>query len=244
MNKWLALLTGLLMMGCAIEVTPPTADQVKMQTHTEEVRMTCYQAIQAGLIADANLMANVPAESRTMVVLLNQQGEFSKQMLSLATGRSLDPCAGGTNYYDVQVAELKAKGDMAGRYIDGTLGLAKWVVGGYTVAAILDRAGGDVYTATGGSTIDMYSKNQGSFNKDISGSISGSNNPVTQTTVDNRVCTDCEDDSIVDNDNASIQVVPPFDLDACLADPPNGWDSGHPMYAPGCSCQSFDEGHC
>ncbi len=244
MNKTLALVTGLMLAGCAIEVTPPTIEQVKMQRYTDEVRDHCYSSIQAGLIADATLMAKVPEESRTMVVMLKQQGEFSKQMLAMATGASLDPCAGGTNLYDVQIAELKAKQDMAGKYIDGTLGLAKWVVGGYTVAAILDRAGGTTYSAVGGSTIDVHSKNQGSYNEKVSGNISGSNNPVTSTKVDNRTCTDCDTDSpVFDNDNASIQVEP-FDLQQCLASPPGGWESGHPMYHEGCSCKSFSNGEC
>jgi len=245
MKKGLVLLTGLLMVGGCAKVTPPTPEMIQAQVHTDLVQQTCYEAFQEKAVADAKMLAGIPDDSKTMVILLKQQGDFSKSMMSLATGNSLDPCGGGSNLYDVQIAELKAQSVIAAKYIDGTFGIAKWVVGGVTVAHVLDDLGGVAYNLSGGSKLNISSQNTGSYNSKVGGDVTTTGG--TTINDDSVNCDGCDTPDFgvttaaVEDDNDDEAVILPVEtVTDCIADPPGGLsDSGRPMYDSTYSCETY-----
>ncbi|RLC88480.1 MAG: hypothetical protein DRJ03_02415 [Chloroflexi bacterium] len=241
MNKGLALLTGLLLAAGCAKVTPPTPEMIQAQAHTDMVKQTCYETFLEKSVADAQVLAGIPDESKVMVILLKQQGDFSKSMMSLATGNSLDPCSGGSNLYDVQIAELKAQAVIAAKYIDGSLGLAKWVVGGVTMAHVLDDLGGVAYNLSGGSKMNVNSQNTGSYNEHVGGNIESGGTTVTDNSEN---CDGCETPSFGSvasmgaDEEAEIQ--PVETVADCMTNPPGGVSgAGKPMYNSTYSCETY-----
>lgn len=169
-NTWkaLGLLAVLAMLsGCSIKHTPPTIEEVSVYKIEQSARAACYQARAIASQADAVSMKGVPEKDKLFMILMKQQGDTAKEMLALATNRSLDPCDAGTNLFDVQIAEVRAAVEMN----EDMLGAAKWGVGlglgAWVSIEAIDAlsAGGDVITSlSGGSNYNVDSQNSGSKN--------------------------------------------------------------------------------
>ncbi len=164
-----------LLASCAPVHTPMTSLEAQVQTKHEDTISACHAAQQAKTEAFQRAVSTLDSRDASTLMLLQQQSDFSKTMLALALGTDYDPCAGGATIYDVQIAEVQAGANIVGKYIDGGLGLAKWVVGGLTLNAVLDSAGAATYNyaLSGGSKVNTNSQNSGSFNNETAGDLSG-----------------------------------------------------------------------
>jgi hypothetical protein len=231
MNR-LIVLTAIagLVSGCGI--TQPTGGQLTAHQQTETSRTKCYEAVGTESRNFALSISAIPADQRMMVVMMHNQGELSKQMLSLATGRSLDPCP-ATNMFDAEIAEVQSKNQTVSHVIDGAWGVVPWVVGGFTINALADKAGGYVINNSGSGDVNQASKNSGAFNtagNDLS-------NTASQTNTDNsESCVGCNNEDQTNGEARSI--TPAIDtFDTCEDN--GGW------FSPGCSCHShFIVGKC
>ena len=259
---WLLLAWAL--SGCVSmpEITP---EQASMHRAEEATQATCYQAQQMMSGQMWGALAKVPDEDRAMAMMLMANQLNTQQMLAVATGKSLDPCSGDSNFHDVEIAYLKAQGQLVGQYIDA----AKWGVGlglGYaawnsTVNALAD-AGGTYYSASENAKLNVNSQNKDSWNtagRDVT--TSGDHNLVNN----NDDCIDCDQDKSEEGepevrsdcsvdadclegsecvDNRCVEPgqepTSDFDIEACLDNPPGGVNSyGTPMYNAYTSCKSF-----
>ncbi len=144
----LASITPMLV-GCGI--TQPTLETLKAHEAMQTARIACYEteAVKAN-VAKISL-AQIPREQQMMVVILQQQQDFTKQVLAMVTGKSTDPC-GGTNLFDAQIAEVKARNRTASQITQGALSMVPWIVGGFALTAIADNSGGGSYNAGGDIT--------------------------------------------------------------------------------------------
>lgn len=227
MKKLLALvMIGLLMMGCEAKVPELTTAHSTLALKDAEVLGSCYEALAKTEAAKAANIASLPLESRGMVIMLDQQGAFAKAMVALATGRSMNPCAGVSTIYDVQIQALKTSGQKSGQVLDAT----KWIAGigltAWGVNSLVDALGsGTSYVLSGDSELNQSSKNTGSFNT-AGGDVN--------TTVSTEII------SPEEGEVGETGALPEGTLAECLADPPGGYSSsGTALYTSSLSCNSY-----
>lgn len=143
------------MTGCGIHEFKQGDPLIALEQTKEASKVACYQA-QA---------ANAPNVTSEMATVMIAQQKSYEAIIGAITGKSLDPCSGGTNLNDVLIAEVKSKNEVAGKFIDGAFSTTKVVGGLYFGAKIVDS----VMTAKTGSTetYDFSGNNsfRGSFNK-------------------------------------------------------------------------------
>jgi len=154
------------MTGCVSlpEITPEQASMTRSELATKS---TCYQSQQMMSGQMWGALGQIPEGERAMAVMMMANQQNNAQMLAVATGKSLDPCSGDSNFHDVEIAYLNAQTNLIGQYIDG----AKWGVGlglGYaawntTVHALAD-AGGTFYSASQNAKLNVNSQNKDSWN--------------------------------------------------------------------------------
>jgi hypothetical protein len=238
MKKWtnmLLLSIILLIGGCSAH--QPTTTEITANKDVTMAQTECYRMRTAEAQRFVAQLTQIPPESRMIVVMLHNQGEMTKEIVSAATGHNIDPCK-STNIFDAQIAEVVAKNKAVSDTTGKLTHLGTWIVGGMTVSSVADKIGGEIVNSyNSGSEINQNSKNAGSFNA-VSGDavISGTNN--NSSSVDSS--TDNSGDTDGDAGTSST-----FDLGECMAHPPAGYNlSGDPLWTPSCSCHSHSIGSC
>jgi len=231
--------------GCSIKRTPPTQEEVTVHNNLVTSRAACYAAQGVSSAELWKALSAIPKEDRALAILMVQQSEAGKALLAVATGRTYDPCGGGTNIFDVEIAEMEATAEMYGSYLD----TAKWGLGlglGYlAVDSIMDAVSGSVvnYAVSENGKVNVNSQNSGSMNAVTGDFINeGSNNPVNNSydNIDND-----SDDGIDTGIMSTDPVDPEFTEQQCIDNPPAGYsDAGTPLFSPGCSCNSHARGNC
>jgi len=250
---YLVCIIGMIMLtSCSAHV--PSGGELVAHQQVESSKTKCYEVQIYKEQKLVNSLAAIPPDQRMMVLMMNQQGEFSKQMLAIATGRSLDPCT-GTNLFDAQIAEVHEKNLTVRDSTGKVIGVVPWIVGGLTISALADNAGESVVNSyNSGSEVNSDSKNAGSYNS-VSGDAAIDTSNTITSSVDNSVdnsdnsdnsdnCKEgeCDDGAGTTGDPSTDPV---FDLSSCLANPPAGHSSsGTPLWTSGCSCGSHKANKC
>jgi len=261
--KKIALISLFLIAGCVTRHAP-TLEEAQVQSQMSQSKTECYR-MQANMAANLfSTLAQLPEEDRALALLMLQQQNASKELVAVATGHSLDPCGGGSNIFDVEIADLNAQTKLAGHYID----LGKFAVG--TTAAVIatdsivDAIAGSAaatginIAASDNAKVNYQSQNKDAFQtagNDIS--TTGTNN----ITNNNDDCIDCDQDRstgeagieggeckvdadcvnngmCVEGQCIPSEVDPSFEQ--CMSNPPGGWkgNSSTPMWNSECSCHS------
>ena len=228
------------MVGCS--ATPITPSQERIQIAQETTEIACYNQMIDHDVAMMEALVNVPKNQIAFVVMMLEQQENSKEMMALATGRTYNPCAAGSSVFDVQIAELKEKNQYATSATASALSIGKWIVGGWAVSTIIDKATGDAYNyvASDNAKVNVGSQNTGSYNT-ASGKDSNVNTQADGTVYNNNEEKNIDSDRTTEE---SEEIEEGGDLGMCGDVPlvpnnqPGDWVSG------GCSCDSYLSGHC
>ena len=166
MKRSLAILATLTLTGCVSmpEITPEQAAMSRVEATS---KAACYQSQQMMSGQMWGAVSKVPDKDRAMAMMLMANQLNTQQMMAVATGRSMDPCGGDSNFHDVEIQYLKSQTELTGEYLK----FARWGVGmglGYlAVDSIVDSladAGTITYAATDNAKINVDSQNQGSQN--------------------------------------------------------------------------------
>jgi len=141
--------------GCGIHEFKQGDPLLALERTKEASKAACYRA-QA---------ANAPKVTSEMATVMIAQQKSYEAIIGAITGKSLDPCSGGTNLNDVLIAEVKSKNELAGKFIDGGFGTVKVLGGFYFGSKIVDSlatmksGSSESYTFTGDNSF------KSSFNK-------------------------------------------------------------------------------
>jgi hypothetical protein len=134
---------GFIMSGCSAHEI--TVNDLKANQQIESSISSCYQAQGNKALAQANQLAQIPANQKALVLMFTMQGDQITSAVAAATGHSVDPCK-QTTVFDAQIAEVKSKNAALTKGL-GTLGTAvKWGAGVWGVSEVMD-------TVSGASTI-------------------------------------------------------------------------------------------
>jgi hypothetical protein len=135
----------LVMTSCGMHEFKQGDPLLTLEIAKETSKAACHQA-QA---------ANAPKVTSEMATVMIAQQKSYENIIGAITGKSLDPCSGGTNLNDVLIAEVRSKNELAGKFIDGGFGTVKVLGGFYFGAKIVDSlatmksGSSESYTFTG-----------------------------------------------------------------------------------------------
>lgn len=162
MRKIVALVAaGLLLTGCGLHNFEAGDGLVQLEMHKDATKTACYQA----------LAMNGPNYSKLsdMAIVMIEQQKATAQLVGALTGKTVDPCGGGTNLNDVLIADSTNRNRSLQSLGGGVLNLGKWVAGAWAAGEIVDSIG----------------KNAGSnSNVDTGGGDASISNSRTNTTTD------------------------------------------------------------
>lgn len=112
--------------GCGLHQFQTGDPLLALEQSKEASKAACYQALARNSVDYSKL-------SETTIVMLEQQ-KSTLQMVGALTGKSMDPCSGGTNLNDVLIAD-SAQRNQTVRSVTGTAG-GVVTTGIYAVGAV------------------------------------------------------------------------------------------------------------
>jgi hypothetical protein len=243
--------TCAILAGCS--ATPLTHEQVVLQQQQEISRSSCYDRLKTRDIELTKAIAQVPKDQIALVLVLTQMQESNRQMLAMATGKNADPCAVGTNAFDVQIAEVRAKNhaleSVTGNVFEfGKWGLGAWAVG-KAVDGMGDHIGGDYNnnTVSGkGNTINNNSFKTASDNNMRDDNTISGGDVNKDTSCPDGSCEEGEGDGEGEAGTAGTEGEASTGLIQCIQNPHAGYrpSDSMPLYKPSCSCKSHFAGKC
>ena len=146
------------MSGCGMHEFKQGDPLISLEQSKEASKVACYQAQAAQKVDYTGL-------SEMAVAMLEMQ-KSNERMMSMVTGKSSDPCSGGTNLNDVLIADVKSRNETLGKFTDGFWGATKTVGALYfgykTIDSIMSSKTGPTenFTFTGDNA-----NIKGAFNK-------------------------------------------------------------------------------
>jgi hypothetical protein len=236
--------------GCS--ATPLTHEQVVLHQQQEISRSHCYDRLSTRDIELTKAIAQVPKDQIALVLVLTQMQESNRQMLAMATGKNADPCAMGTNAFDVQIAEIRSKNHAVESITGNVFEFGKWGLGAWAVGKAVDGMGdhiGGDYNANSvsgkGNTINNNSFKTASDNtmRDKNSISAGDVNK--DTSCPDGSCEEGEEGESGAEGSAGAEGEASTGLLQCIQNPPGGYGSNSlPLYTPTCSCKSHFAGKC
>ena len=155
----LILLILLAITACAPH--QPTLNEYQIAQAQAAAQEACYDAQERAARAESLDIASLPPEERASVTLISLLQRNTVALVAAATGHSADPCQ-ATNYFDEQIAEVKAKNQALSAAWHDAVGIAPWGFGYATLKSAFSAAGDTHSTSTSadeGSTINYDSGN-------------------------------------------------------------------------------------
>lgn len=173
--RTLAAVAALLMLsGCAMSVDL-TADDVAALTKAQSVAQQECLVWQAEILEmELRALEGMTKEQAYHYTMMRQQGRLVENLVASFTGKSSNPCNGGTNIYDVLIAELRERNETMRSIITTSGGVIKWGIGGLTVASAVDSVMSKV-----GTDVRFYGDGNGMY--DSMNSVTAGRDGVIQT---------------------------------------------------------------
>jgi len=149
MKTLIALFALVMLTGCGLHNFEAGDGILQVEMDKDAARVACYQA------------QSKPDYSKLsdMAIVMIEQQKATAQLVSALTGKSVDPCSGGTNLNDVLIADSNNRNESL-RSITGTVaGVAKFGLGVWGATEVIDSIGknagstSNVTTEGGDSTI-------------------------------------------------------------------------------------------
>jgi hypothetical protein len=174
-------------------------------------------------------------------------------MMAMATGKNADPCSMGTNAFDVQIAEVRAKNHALESGVGGLFDFGKWGLGAWAVGKAVDgmgdHIGGDVNTnnvSGKGNTINNNSfKTASDNNMGDKNTISGGDVTKDTSCPDGNCGEEGGEGEAGAEGGAGTEGEASTGILQCIQNPPAGYGSNSiPLYTPNCSCKSHFAGKC
>ena len=109
-----------------------------------EARTACYQS-QAMNGPDYSKLSD-------MAIVMIEQQKSTAQLVSALTGKSVDPCSGGTNLNDVLIADSQQRNESLRSVTGSVAGVAKFGLGVWGATEVVDRIGKNAGSTSNVST--------------------------------------------------------------------------------------------
>ena len=184
-----------LLTGCGMHEFKQGDPLLALELSKESAKAACYQA-------QARNVVNTTGMTAMERVLVLQQQSYER-LVGALTGKSFDPCGGGTNLNDVIIADSNNRNRSVQVLGGGILNATKWVAGAWAATEIVDSIGknagstSNVDTGGGDSTVSNSRTN------------SETNTDVTNTGEEGTATTSGSFDA---TDPATDPVVPGIDI--------------------------------
>jgi len=153
-----------LLTGCGMHEFKQGDPLLALELSKESAKAACYQA-------QARNVVNTTGMTAMERVLVLQQQSYER-LVGALTGKSFDPCGGGTNLNDVIIADSNNRNRSVQVLGGGILNATKWVAGAWAATEIVDSIGknagstSNVDTGGGDSTVSN-SRTNSETNTDV-----------------------------------------------------------------------------
>lgn len=200
----------MLLVGCG--VTPLSSTQVSLQEKQYDAQEACFERLEAKDTKLQEMMARVPENQVSLMIVLQEMQENNKALMSMATGNNYNPCDVGPSAFDVQIAEVTEKNKTVRAGVKEGSSLGKFGIGGYTLDSIFGKAGGVVINGDG-NEFNKNSKNTSiDAGLDASGEVNQTSSPSNTEKVDSdngneTVASEGSEEEVVEETGATEEVV-------------------------------------
>jgi len=137
-----ALLAILTLSGCSLHKFAADDGILQVEMNKDAARVACYQA--QGKIDYSKLS--------DMAIVMIEQQKSTAQLVSALTGKSVDPCSGGTNLNDVLIADSQQRNESLRSVTGSVAGVAKFGLGVWGATEVVDSIGKNAGSTSNVST--------------------------------------------------------------------------------------------
>jgi len=127
----IVLLAILTLSGCSLHKFAPDDGILQVEKGKEASKIACYQAQSK---VDYSKLSD-------MAIVMIEQQKSTAQLVSALTGKSGDPCSGGTNLNDVLIADSKERNESLRSVTGSVAGVAKFGLGVWGATEVVDSIG-------------------------------------------------------------------------------------------------------
>ena len=158
-----ALLAILTLSGCGLHKFAADDGILQVEMNKDAARVACYQAQSK---VDYSKLSD-------MAIVMIEQQRATAQLVSALTGKSVDPCSGGTNLNDVLIADSRQRNESLRSVTGSVAGVAKFGLGVWGATEVVDSIGknaGSTSTVNteGGDSSISNSRTNTETNTDVS----------------------------------------------------------------------------
>ena len=140
----LLLTLALLLTGCGVHKFKQGDPLIGLEQSKEASKAACYRAQERSKIDTAGM-------SELGRVMLLQQQSYER-MVAAFTGKSFDPCSGGTNLNDVLIADVTQRNETLRTGIRSGEGVVKFGLGVWGAVSVADSIGSNAGNKTTNNT--------------------------------------------------------------------------------------------
>ena len=129
----LALLAILTLSSCGLHQFKQGDPLIALEQSKESSKVACYQAQERNKVDTAGL-----SEMGKVIILQQQSYE---RLVGALTGKSFDPCGGGTNLNDVLIADSQQRNESLRSVTGSAAGVVKFGLGVWGATEVVDSIG-------------------------------------------------------------------------------------------------------
>jgi len=162
-----SLLALISLSGCGVHQFNINDGAVQVEMRKEISKASCYQAM-GQAAPDYSKLSD-------MAIVMIEQQKSTAQLVSALTGKSIDPCGGGTNLNDVLIADSQQRNQSLRSITGSAVGVVKFGLGVWGATEVVDSIGknagstSNVETNGGDSSISSSRTNtETNTNTDVS----------------------------------------------------------------------------